>query len=174
MYERNRKIVYSGWISAIAFGVCLSSSNAASLCEPQEKVLFSCALKNTKTVAICMADGEKEKYVEYKFGKPKKIELTHRADHQTMNHAFQRADILYGNNAVDTIWFQNGDHLYDVSMPARGAPAVEVWKNEKILAHMKCAAGWKNVEGDIDLPSPFVVNHGNMDVSDRNALWFKR
>lgn len=150
-----------------------TSANAPSLCKPQESVLFSCILNNAKTVSICVGLNERKSHVAYRFGTSAKIELKYRADGQNKGHAFHRADIVYCNNTVDTIWFKNGGHLYDLSMPARGAPAVEVWKDEKILAHIECRGGWKNIDGDTDISSPFIINHGNMDASARDASWFK-
>jgi hypothetical protein len=159
-------------LASLAFYVPLTK--AASLCEAREKVIFSCELKNAKTVSICAFDDENRRYVEYKFGRQSKIELAHRASNENENQFFHRADIIYGNNAVDTIWFRNGEHLYDVFMPARGAPAVEVWKKNRQLAHIECSGGWTNVEGDTDMASPFIINHGDVDVSKRNSLWFGR
>jgi hypothetical protein len=57
-------------------------------------------------------------------------------------------------------------------MPARGAPAVEVWKKNKQLTRIECKGGWADVEGDADMTSPFIVNQGSIDVSKRDALWF--
>lgn len=173
MHRLNRKAPLTRWPYAIVFGMYLSSANALTLCEPQESVLFSCVLKNAKTVSICVELDEKKSHVEYRFGKPAEIELKYRADDQNKGHAFHRASILYGNNTFDTIWFKNGGHLYDLSMPARGAPAVEVWKDEKILGHIECRGGWKNIDGETDMSSPFIINHGNMDASARDASWFK-
>jgi len=151
-----------------------ATAQAASLCAADERIIFSCSLKNSKTISVCAAAKDAPPYVEYKFGKPSKIEMTHRVSQGDAMPAFQRADIIYGNNAVDTIWFKNGEHLYDISMPARGSPAVEVWKNSKLLAHLECTNGWRNVEGDNDIKSPLIINHGNVDISDRNTLWFKK
>lgn len=148
------------------------TAHSTSLCEPHEKAVFSCELKNSKIVSLCTAPNAGSTYVEYRFGKPSKIEMTYRANKP--DHAFQRADFTYGNNAVDTIWFRNGEHLYDIAMPARGAPAIEVWKDRKILAHMECRDGWKNVEGDTDLKSPLIIGHGEVDVSNRDALWYRK
>lgn len=148
------------------------TAHTTSLCESHEKSVFSCELKNSKIVSFCAASGAGPSYVEYRFGKPAKIEMTHRVNHP--DQAFQRADFIYGNNAVDTIWFRNGEHLYDVAMPARGAPAVEVWKNRKILAHIECKDGWKNVEADTDFKSPLMIDHGEVDVSNRDKLWYEK
>jgi len=146
------------------------TANSTTLCAPHEKAVFSCELKNSKIVSMCASPGEASSYVEYRFGKPSKIEMTHRAS--TADQAFQRADFIYGNNAIDTIWFRNGEHLYDIAMPARGAPAVEVWKNRKVLAHIECKDGWRNVEGDSDMKSPLIIGHGEVDVSNRDTLWY--
>lgn len=151
-----------------------SAAKTATLCKPRENVFFSCELRHAKTVSICESAGENQRYVEYKFGKPSNIELVHRADNKNADQLFQRADFIFGNNAVDTIWFRNGEYLYDVSMPARGAPAVEVWKKNEQLTRIECNGGWANVEGDADMASPFIVNHGSVDVSQRDALWFEK
>jgi hypothetical protein len=59
-------------------------------------------------------------------------------------------------------------------MPARGAPAVEVWKNRKIFAHIECKDGWKNVEENTDLKSPLIIDHGELGVSNRDTLWYEK
>lgn len=146
------------------------TANSTTLCESHQKVLFSCELKNSKIVSMCASQEGPSSHVEYRFGKPSKIEMTHRAS--TVDQAFQRADFIYGNNAIDTIWFRNAEHLYDIAMPARGAPAVEVWKNKKMLAHIECKDGWRNVEGDSDMKSALIIDHGEVDVSNRDTLWY--
>jgi hypothetical protein len=168
---------FSRIVRKFGFALALASchqvpAHSTSLCEAHEKPVFSCELKNSKIVSICTAPDGAPSYIEYRFGKPAKIEMTHRVIRP--DQAFQRADFIYGNNAVDTIWFRNGEHLYDVTMPARGAPAVEVWKNRKILAHIECKDGWKNVEGDTDLKSPLIIDHGEVDVSNRDKLWYEK
>ena len=52
------------------------SVNAASLCTPEEKSLFSCQLEESKkSVSLCQSNTD-PKQILYKFGTPEKVEIT--------------------------------------------------------------------------------------------------
>ena len=52
---------------------------SASLCHPTEQVLFQCAL-GTRQVAMCSAGAPGKELVQYRFGKPGRIELSYPAE----------------------------------------------------------------------------------------------
>jgi hypothetical protein len=144
------------------------------LCQPQEKVIFSCPLKNSKIVSLCVSANPALSFVEYRFGKPAKPELLYRASGEDKDHLFHRAEVLYGNNSVDNIWFANGKYIYSINMPARGAPGVEVWKNGDIVANMECKDGWRHATGDEDTKSTFIMDHDSVDAGNLKNLWFPK
>ena len=50
--------------------------NAAPLCSPEEKSLFSCQLEDSKkSVSLCQSNTD-PKQILYKFGTPEKVEIT--------------------------------------------------------------------------------------------------
>ena len=52
---------------------------SASLCRPAERPLFQCAL-GTKQVAVCTSGAPAKNAVQYRFGKPGRIEFAYPAD----------------------------------------------------------------------------------------------
>lgn len=144
---------------------------AGSLCKPQEKIVFSCDLKNTKTVSMCEGPASQPPYLEYRFGKPSKVEMAFRATPGKQHHVFHRADIVGANNAVDSIWFKKDGHVYDIAMPARGTPGVQVWRHGEMLANLECKGGWGGAQGKGQTSSRLVIDHGSLDVSEVDKLW---
>lgn len=147
--------------------------NAYSLCKSYEKTVFSCTLENSKIASICENSELTQPFLEYRFGKPAKIELTYRASKEDRRRIFHRADVIGANNTVDSIWFKKDGHIYDVSLPARGAPGVQVWKQGEMLANLECNDGWTGTEGKRQTKSAFIIDHGSVDPSQLDMLWYE-
>jgi hypothetical protein len=66
----------------------------ATLCEKNEKVIFSCGMqKSAKILSLCSSkELDKQKgYVQYRFGQPGKIELEYPAERKSTQGAFSYA-----------------------------------------------------------------------------------
>ena len=92
------------FILAVVLVRPLTNSNAArpyappdkatTLCEKNEKVIFSCGMqKSAKTLSLCGSkELDKEQgYVQYRFGQPGKIELEYPAERKSTQNAFSFA-----------------------------------------------------------------------------------
>ena len=82
-------------ISPLSYGITASSFSQpfkpATLCEKNEKVIFSCGMKKSaKILSLCSSkELDKQKgYVQYRFGLPGKIELEYPADRKSTQSAF--------------------------------------------------------------------------------------
>ncbi len=65
---------------------------AATLCEKNEKVIFSCGMKKSARILSLCSSKELDKqkgYVQYRFGLPGKIELEYPADRKSTQSAFR-------------------------------------------------------------------------------------
>lgn len=141
------------------------SARNASLCNSQEKVIFACGFKNNKVASICGSPDAAQSYVEYRFGSKSAMELTYKSSQVTPARLFHRAEVVYANNAEDTIWFKNGRYTYSIFLPARGTPGLEVSRDGDVVAHLECKGGWSGVTGDPKMPSRFIEDHGSSDPS---------
>ena len=92
-------------------------AQASDLCDPQEKVLFSCKLqKSQKEVALCSSANltKQSGYLQYRFGKPGSFELEFPS---TRHHSQSR--FLYSNYAryqvsYTSIAFESGAFRYAI------------------------------------------------------------
>lgn len=172
----NKMTTFSIYKYSIVF-ICLLSANShlraddSTLCEPVEKVIFSCGFKNAKTVSICGSSDNAQSYVEYRFGRANNIEFKFRASAKDPKHQFHRGEIAYANNSEDMIWFRNGKFRYSIFMPTRGGPGVEISRDSKVEARLECSGGWGNIKGKRTMESKFIIEHGSGDLSKFEPLW---
>src|SRR5919106_687690 len=78
----------SGWITASN----VAQLQPGSLCERDEKIVFSCTVgKAAKTVSLCSSKEltKDTGYMKYRFGLPGKIELEYPQEQQRANEAFK-------------------------------------------------------------------------------------
>lgn len=84
-------------VNPLSYGLTASRSamsqplKAATLCEPNEKVIFSCGMqKSAKILSVCSSKelDKQQGYVQYRFGQPGKIELEYPADRKSTQSAF--------------------------------------------------------------------------------------
>lgn len=139
-----------------------------SLCTAKENVFLSCPV-GKKTVSFC----EKKNfhsYLEYRFGSPQKIELAFQANSANKNR-FYRAEAEFASNASTLIWFRNAKTNYVMHFPARGGPFLQIIESGKKIAEIACIQQWRNVMGDPEAASPFIVEHASGPYSDLSKQW---
>ncbi len=113
-----------------------SAPPAASLCAADEQVIFSCALKApARLVSLC---GSKtltrdEGYVQYRFGRPGRVELEFPKDRAGSQKQFRYEHVFRYQFDLTDISFENGgfsytlfDHFDGEQKPARREAGVTV------------------------------------------------
>ncbi|MFT0694729.1 hypothetical protein ACDX34_11450 [Acinetobacter bereziniae] len=103
-----------------------SSLNAKSLCLKDEEIYFSCQT-GKKEISFC---GKTNKFLEYRFGKPKKIEMSYRVDN-SKNRNNKINQVVIGN---DIFFFNKRNYYYSLSIPIKGYPALQIKKNQKLIS----------------------------------------
>jgi hypothetical protein len=89
-----------------------------SLCERDEKIVFSCAVgKQAKIVSICSSkELTKDKgYMKYRFGLPGKIELEYPKEQKLAHEAFKYTHYFRAKVDYTTISFTLGGYEYMIS-----------------------------------------------------------
>lgn len=165
--------------------VALSASStvraSGSLCQNNEKVIFSCPVGHSKIVSICasgsMTNGG---FVQYRFGQKNKAELT--IPSSPKNEGGITIDGNSGGNRSggSFIRFQNGSYSYVVlnlySMPSdpetgcNGKPCeqigVHVEKAGKVISRLNCQG---TIGSEIsDFPSNYLDVYG---IPRSNNYW---
>jgi len=120
---------------------------AASLCAPDEPVVFACHV-GSKMVSLCRPAGDRG-MLSYRFGGPDKLELSYPEPGRQASAAFtvKSAPLIGGGET--TVAFKRGIYTYTVySKVARsedGAPEFEdgviVARRGKVLSKMRCEDG---------------------------------
>lgn len=117
------------FISIIAVLSC-SSLNAKSLCLKGEETYFSCQT-GKKEISFC---GKTNKFLEYRFGKPQKIEMSYRVD-DNKNRNNRINQVVMGN---DIFFFNKSNYYYSLSIPIKGYPVLQIKKNQKLVSVLEC------------------------------------
>lgn len=91
----------------------------------------------------------------YRFGTPKKIEMTFSGS--ATDRKFSRTEDTGASNSSRIISFTNQNVKYVLYSPMRGGPGLNVEKGTEELAHMECKNGWASTKGDPDQLSPFIT-----------------
>jgi len=105
------------WAMVISIGSGSAVVQTSSLCGKGEKVVFSCALKNsTKTVSLCSSPklSKTEGYMQYRFGLPGKIELEYPKDRSTPEQAFHYNHYFRAQVDLTEISFSIDGYSYTV------------------------------------------------------------
>jgi len=90
-----------------------------TLCERNELVQFSCRIKNSaKTVSVCSSKilNENFGYLQYRFGTPKKIELTFPSERKNTLSKFTWESHRPYQGRYDALIFVNGEYIYTIYM----------------------------------------------------------
>jgi hypothetical protein len=151
------------------FGI--AHAHASSLCSKNEKIVFECELASKKSVALCLSNDTAPSFVEYRYGRLSKVEMRFRADENEKEKKFHRAEVVYASNASDVIWFRLKKFVYQIHLPARGGPLLEVLRDEETISHHSCSGGWAGVRGDVDNANSYYINHGTGSVDTMERLW---
>jgi hypothetical protein len=75
MNQSVKRIITLSLAFSIAMATPASEVQGTSLCNSNEDVVFSCTLKNKKSVSICRAKRASGDLLTYRFGKPKAVEM---------------------------------------------------------------------------------------------------
>ena len=95
-------------------------SGQESLCNSVEHTYFSCALsKSSKLVSICGSQLDaQEKYLQYRYGKTNKIELTFPRDGENPKNIFYYSEYIRPNLTKQSLRGINNNYQYQVYMEA--------------------------------------------------------
>jgi len=137
-------VVFVMFMSAFA-GEAAAEEHVTSLCKADERVFFSCPLRNTKkTVSICAAapkDGPVQR-LTYRYGAGR-AELQFEANSQNQNRFSATVGPASPNASVRQVWFERKGVRYIVSSciggdcPHRGGLIVR--RGKRVLTSRACA-----------------------------------
>ncbi|HEX2268768.1 MAG TPA: hypothetical protein VHH35_04515 [Pyrinomonadaceae bacterium] len=87
-----------------------------SLCNADEKVIFNCTLRNSKIVSLCSSPNltKDQGYVQYRFGRPGKIELEFPQEREKSQQAFKYTHYFRAQVDLTEITFTSGGHQYSI------------------------------------------------------------
>lgn len=107
-----------------------------SLCNTDEKIIFSCTIKqNAKIVSLCSSpELTKDRgYIQYRFGRPGKIELEFPKSREKSQQAFKYSHYFRAKFDLTQISFISEQHEYSIfdeyngeQRPARSSQGVTV------------------------------------------------
>ena len=113
----------------ICLAVCITSTSitvlqpevrarelTTSLCAKEEKVVFSCTLKNAKVVSLCSSTklSKTEGYLQYRFGGSGKIELEYPKEREATQKAFKYSHYFRAQVDLTEISFTIDGYVYTV------------------------------------------------------------
>jgi hypothetical protein len=139
------------WVSklVVAAACCAAlSAQAASLCAPNEPVVFACHVGG-KMVSLCRPAGDRG-MLSYRFGGPGKLELSYPEPGRQASAAFTVKSLPLVGGGETTVAFQRGAYTYTVySRVARAeddaSPEFEdgviVARRGKVISRMRCEDG---------------------------------
>jgi len=121
---------------------------AGSLCEKDEKVVFSCPIKRpAKIVSLCSSkELTKERgYLQYRFGLPGKIQLELPKQREQSQTAFNYSHYFRGQYDQTEILFEQGEYLYAIfddyngeEKPVRHEQGIRITSPNKKLVTLYC------------------------------------
>jgi hypothetical protein len=133
----------------VAAACCAAlSAQAASLCAPNEPVVFACHV-GSKMVSLCRPAGDRG-MLSYRFGGPAKLELSYPEPGRQASAAFTVKSLPLVGGGETTVAFQRGAYTYTVySKVARAeddaSPEFEdgviVARRGKVISRMRCEDG---------------------------------
>jgi hypothetical protein len=142
-----------------------------TLCEDSEIAVFSCMLKNTKTVSICASASPARGYVDYRFGTRSNVELRYSANVDHPDNKFHRGEVVYANNSDEMIWFTNGKYRYSVYSPIRGVPGLIVSLHGDAVVRLECKNNGRGATEAFNAASSFIIEHGTGDLATFEKMW---
>jgi hypothetical protein len=148
---------------AISTSLVAYAAGNGSLCREGEHQYFSCTLKSKKTAAVCGGGTGDTSYMQYRFGKPGKVELefpTSRTDSVSqfrISRYFRAAQD--GNDSLTTqdLMFTNNETTYDLSATEEGrhngVGIIVTGKDGKSVT-LNCVAGGMNIPLELEAKIP--------------------
>jgi hypothetical protein len=123
------------------------NAQAASLCAPNEPVVFACHVGG-KMVSLCRPAGDRG-MLSYRFGGPDKLELSYPEPGRQAGAAFTVKSLPLVGGGETTVAFRRGAYTYTVySRVARARDAspefedgVIVARRGKVVSRMRCEDG---------------------------------
>lgn len=137
-----------GFRLALLAACAATPVQAASLCAPNEPVVFACHV-GSKMVSLCRPAGDRG-MLSYRFGGPDKLELTYPEPGRQASAAFTVKSVPLIGGGETTVAFKRGVYTYTVySKAARSedgeSPEFEdgviVARRGKVLSKMRCEDG---------------------------------
>jgi hypothetical protein len=149
-------------ICPLAF-ICFSSDanaiNQASLCQPTERVIFSCSLKRpAKLVALCASKSltKETGYLQYRFGFPGKVELeypkqTDGSSQLFRYHHYFRAqvdltEISFSNEGVEYTVFDNYNGEEKPAVSEEGVTVSAKGKDTTLVCKGRAKVDFENLQ----------------------------
>jgi hypothetical protein len=142
-----------------------------TLCEDSEIPVFSCMLKNSKTVSICASASPARGHVDYRFGTKSNVELHYSANVDRPGNTFHRGEVVYANNSDEMIWFTNGKYRYSVYSPIRGVPGLIVWLHGNAVVRLECKNNGRGATEAVNAASSLIIEHGTGDLATFEKMW---
>lgn len=139
------------WASSLIVAAsccCAAPARAASLCAPNEPVVFACHV-GSKLVSLCRPAGDRG-MLSYRYGGPEKLELSYPEPGRHAGAAFTVKSAPLVGGGETTVAFRRGAYTYTVySKVAREedgtTPAFEdgviVARRGKVVSKMRCEDG---------------------------------
>lgn len=139
MMESIKHAFYVAILSGTA--LCRAFAAEPSLCSPKESVIFSCSTAASKTIALCM--DEHTQLINYRYGKPQRIELSYSAKQGSENGFFYnhyfRASVDYLRIAFSTGGYEYSVFRnYDATESSLANYGVAVSRNGNDKAQINC------------------------------------
>ncbi|HEU4767880.1 MAG TPA: hypothetical protein VFS77_10910 [Pyrinomonadaceae bacterium] len=129
-------------------GAVLPSTQPTSLCSADEKIIFNCLIKeNAKTVSLCSSrELTKERgYLQYRFGRPGKVELEFPKSREQTQKAFKYSHYFRAQVDLTEISFTSAGYQYSIvddyngeERPARSVQGVTVTTPEGKEVTLTC------------------------------------
>lgn len=126
-------------LSLLSFAACATRPVPGSLCGAAQTTYFSCQTARQRTISLC---GALPSALQYRYGRPGKIELVHPRDmaHGARQFAFAHYS-RYQTDRVE-ISFRHGDAdytLFDYAENGRRSAGVQVATAAGKTAEIRCA-----------------------------------
>jgi hypothetical protein len=122
-------------------GAAFAQAASPNLCEPTERTFFSCTFEGGKAVALCgRVDSGTVISLEYRYGRPGRIELTHAATPQSAFSATVAP--LAPRASVRQVWFTRGGYTYLLTQCVGGGcpkgAGLAVLKGDRVVSNRFC------------------------------------
>lgn len=125
-----------------------ASAGESPLCQPSEAVVFSCPVKGQRTVSVCASKplSSTEGYLQYRFGKGDKSEITLPKDASSVANWRKEVtsrSLMFAGGGGAYLRFNNQAYAYVVyTAIGRGwgeKQGLFVLKDGQMIANLKCA-----------------------------------